>query len=232
MSKYDLVPFNYTVGEELEQAMTNTLFNSVENFIGMYNSGLLNRSYSDTKNILDQVKNTYKNVAVSRGAIIVLTHEEYMSSELVDKFSQWKGLSRLRRELRGEIERGSVNNDSTLYLGKNGLIYRVDNDKMYTTRLVRVLKESWDTILRESSVNDTPDTLDFGENIDEEYSLENPYENTDTENEDVEEENEIEEDTVGTELPENAKSRMFKAHDILAIDDSFIREIYELMPTN
>lgn len=233
-SNFALIPVSQAADEEVEQVFSNTFFGNVSTFVAMFNAGVLNRSYDENKDFSELVEKSYSNVYKNKNMLVVQSPEEYLASELASVFTDWKTISRLRRELNEGVENNSFNRDTVLYLASNGAVYTVDTERkqMFSCKLGRLTKDSMRRILELS-------TLRQGELFLEEYSEEeNPELNefslegdtlviNEGDNVDEEEEEEDEVDVEGKELPENAPARSVKVSDIVDADDNFISLAYE-----
>lgn len=230
--KLELIPVSYEKENEINNYFAETMFGSVNTFVGMFNSGVLNRGFSDTRDMAERVKAAFANVSLSRSSIVVQTPEEFRADKLAALFDSWRSITRLRREISEELKKpGTVfTGETVLFIDKRGVIYRVDEDRMYKTPLGRISKDAAVIVLKNSTAyvpSDEDNEYRDSEGGDFELSLDDNESDGTGDIDDVE--FETEEDTAGTELPEEAKKRTVKISDVQGFDDSFINDVSELV---
>lgn len=232
MKNYTLIPFSEEKAEAVRVRFENTLYRDVEVFINMYNSGVLNRQFADTKELLELVEDSYSNVSVGGNAVAVKTETEIAADKLYKVFGSWKALSVLRRELTSSIDLGRFSMDSVLHIDKKGFIRVVDTEekKLVSTGLYRQRVESVKEILHYSSINNTEsEEHSYDSDEDNDFLLDLSAEDSDGGANEIEKEDSHKEDSDFEDFAE-VKSRTFLPSDILNIDDSFISDVYTLVP--
>lgn len=237
---YELIATNETAKEQAEQVFQSTMFGTVDNFIGMYNSGILNKNFAETKELVDIIRKNYKNVnIVGSRPISIQSQQEFMAQELSQRFKEWSTVSRTRRELLESVQNNLLSEEDILYLTTKGDLLRVEGTEAFETELSKIAKSAQKAILKLSTINpnaslvdnDETEENDYDDEIenaydltyDEDESTENSYE---TEKEEEKETNTTGIEALGRELTDDDTARMIKVSDITEINDNFIIEIY------
>lgn len=232
MKNYTLIPVNDERAEAVRVRFEDTLYRDVEVFINMYNSGVLNRQFADTKELLDLIENSYSNVSVNGNAVAVKTETEIAADKLYRVFGSWKALSVLRREITSSVDLGRFSADSILHIDESGFIRVVDTEKkkLIPAGLYRQRVESVKEILQHSSINNTEsEEYSYDSDEDRDFLLDLSAEDSSDDVHEVEKEDSRKEDSDFEDFAE-IKPRTFLPNDILGIDDSFISDVYTLIP--
>lgn len=233
---YELIAINETAKNQVEELFQSTMFGNVNNFIGMYNSGILNKNFAETKELVDIIRKNYKNVnIVGSRPISIQSQQEFMAQELSQRFKEWSTISRTRRELIESIQNNLLSEEDILYLTTKGDLLRVEGTEAFETDLSKIAKSSQKAILKKSTINPNASLVD-NEETENEYEdheeIENPYDLTYDEEDTNEPEKEENKETqtgieaLGRELTDDDTSRMIKVSDITNINDNFIIDIY------
>ena len=224
-----LIPVSEDKRAEVDEYFHTTMFGNVNTFIAMFNSGILNRSFDETRDMADLVRDSFGNVSITRNTLVVQSPVEYQAHRLAEIFEGWKVIASVRRELNEFVNdvNHPIEPETVLYIQNNGTVSRIDGEKMYNTRLSRLNKEAKKELLRISTARINDESQE--QETDEEFNLavDNMYgEDYDavTATEDSVEETE---DTSGSELPDNVNSRIVHVSDILNLDDGFISRAYD-----
>lgn len=219
MSNFSLMPVNDDKANAVRGHMSNTIYQNVEAFIGMYNSGILNRKHEDTIKIVDSITDSFRNVSVIRNEIAIQSPAEIMASDLADLFKGWVGVTRLRREIGDLLAKNTVSEDTVLFLSRRGDVSRVEDNRSHRIGdITRLSSEAINILLGASSV----DGFHYDDNThDDGFTLgdmddDNSDNIDDTNNE------------GGEELPQGADTRLIRVVDILGLNDSFISDAYEI----
>lgn len=157
-----------------EERFAQSIFNTLDTFVGMYNMGLLNRSADETKELLDLTADTYKNVSIAGGkrAITIQSEQEFMAHELSAVFAAWSVLSLVKREALECVNENTLSEDDTLFLSTNGTLYRVEDSTTFETDISRVAKHARASLLEVSSLSNSEAGVILGddEEDDEDYN--------------------------------------------------------------
>lgn len=259
-SEYNLIPYDEEQRAKTVEIIGSTLYREPSVFINMYNAGVLNKQFDETKNLVELIKNTYSNVTVAGSTISIKTAEELMTEKLSVLFDSWRALSKLRRELDDSINANKIDRNTVLYVDNLGYVKIVDteNKKLNNSGLSKMLEKGVHQLLRNSSVNNGvgKEHHDYNDEYNE-YNEHNEYNNGEqsesynADNEfvlDLNSENTVVEEVVEEPKKKNNKNkkekkvdtdfedyseiqdRTFIPEDVLNLDDSFIKDVYEIIP--
>ena len=261
--EYNLIPYNEEKRARADEIIGKTLYRDPSVFINMYNAGVLNKQFDETKELVELIKNTYNNVTVAGSTISIRSAEELMTENLSTLFDSWRALSKLRREINDSISANKIDRNTVLYVDNLGYVKVVDteNKKLNNIGFSKMLEKGVNQLLRNSSVNNGvgKEHHDYNDDYNEynEYNDGEQSESYDNGNEFVLDLNSAHEDTsvvsevvedsnkknnknkknsknkkVDTDFEEYAEiqDRTFIPEDVLNLDDSFIKDVYEIIP--
>lgn len=257
--EYNLIPYNEEKRAKADEVIGKTLYRDPSVFINMYNAGVLNKQFDETKNLVELIKNTYSNVTITGATISIRSAEELMTENLSTLFDSWRALSKLRREINDSINANKIDRNTVLYVDNLGYVKAVDteNKKLNNLGFSKMLEKGVQQLLRNSSVNngvgkEHPDYNDeyneydngehlgsYDDNNEFVLDLNSAHEDTSVVSEVVEDSNKKnnknknkKDKKVDTDFEEYAEiqDRTFIPEDVLNLDDSFIHDVYEIIP--
>lgn len=107
--------------EHAEKVIADNNLLSIENFISLYNSGMLNKSSKIVADIATIVSEGFKNIELKNKTIFVSSSEEVELDESIEALNRWVPILKLIREVK---EEQSKSGEFTLAIDTNGSIYK------------------------------------------------------------------------------------------------------------
>lgn len=94
----NLVPVNEAKEQEFKDKLAKyKVFGSPEQFIELYNSGVISPSNELVKGFVDEMLDTYVNIAKNRNKILARTLEEVAAENISEMVRGWEILSKIKR---------------------------------------------------------------------------------------------------------------------------------------
>lgn len=105
--------------DNLDRDLAATTFGTVDNFITLYNEGLINKSADLVREILPKLIDTYKDVEEKSRMIIFLDPAEVYLNESMELLEPWQLITKIKREVSTAMESGQLNDyDQILFTDK------------------------------------------------------------------------------------------------------------------
>lgn len=93
-----LMPVNEAKEQELKNKLAkNKLFGTPEQFIELYNSGVVNTNNDSVREMADEIVETYVNVSKNNKRILTRTLEEVAAENISEMIRGWEILSKIKR---------------------------------------------------------------------------------------------------------------------------------------
>lgn len=93
----NLIPVNNESVYELENLIHENQFPNVEQFISMYNIGMLNPNFDKIKELANKISDTYKNIKLVNRKFIIKSASEVAFDNTILLLENWKIISTLKR---------------------------------------------------------------------------------------------------------------------------------------
>lgn len=120
-----LIIANEELAIALDEKLESLPFGNLDKFIELYNFGYIQRNNKDISEIVDELIAAYKGIEKNANGITFLDRGEISADELVAKAEAYTLLLRLQRIAKqAGIER-KLNDESLVYIGKGGVLYRL-----------------------------------------------------------------------------------------------------------
>lgn len=98
MEELRLFPVNDECLAKVDNVLKrNKMFYSVEQFIDMYNKGILSQNSEVVKDFAELISNSYKNINISNRKLIVETASEFACQNAIELLNSWKAIIKLKR---------------------------------------------------------------------------------------------------------------------------------------
>lgn len=108
------MPTDEQAAQELEARLAQSIFRSSSDFIGFYNSGLINKKFDDVVETVRQITSVYRDVREKSGKLIIVSHEELFLSEIREELGVWSLIVPLKSHVRDLLAEEVVGNDEVL----------------------------------------------------------------------------------------------------------------------
>lgn len=129
------IPANQAQADALAQRLQGSLFQTVENFVQYYNSGLINRKFDDVQAILAEVTSAYKDVKEKGGRLTFISEQEVVLAEVMAALAPWDTIAKVKREVTDALRDGTLGTDDYLVIGENGALSRYSQEENTLTPL-------------------------------------------------------------------------------------------------
>lgn len=94
----NFIPVNEEVARQFEEKMgRNLLYRSTDNFITIYNNGLINKSNDEIDNVAKTIVEVYKNISLVNRTFFVKSEEEVIAEEFEVLFPHISFIATLKR---------------------------------------------------------------------------------------------------------------------------------------
>lgn len=117
----NFMPVDQTKADLLEEKLRNTkLFEGVNHFLGLYNSGMISKKFPLIKELSEDVVSTYKNVKEKSGNLVFISAEEVYIDEILASLKPWELIVKAKRDLSDAVASNKVSEDDIVVLTENG----------------------------------------------------------------------------------------------------------------
>lgn len=104
----NFMAFDQQKAQELTDRLSKTMFKSPSDFVGFYNSGLINKSHPDVSTIVNELVENYRDIEERNKKLIFISKHEVYLDDLSRVIAVWSVITKIRRELGGLIEDNKV----------------------------------------------------------------------------------------------------------------------------
>lgn len=122
------MPTNEQAAQELEARLSQSIFRSSAEFIGFYNSGLINKKFDDVVETVRQITSVYRDVREKSGRLIIVSHEELFLSEIRDELGVWSLIVPLKSHTLDLLADEVVSNDEVLLFSPDEVGFALKRD--------------------------------------------------------------------------------------------------------
>lgn len=122
------IPIDENIAQEFEAELAKSPFyRSTDNFIAIYNSGMVNRSNDEINDVAKKVTEVYKNVDLVNRQFIVKSYEETVAEEFEVLFPHISFVATLKRIAEDVIGDGFPEDTKLVFLESDANIVYVDD---------------------------------------------------------------------------------------------------------
>lgn len=116
------IPRDTTRAEALETRLSQTIFQNPDTFVQYYNSGMINRTNDETKEIVKELVETFKDVRERKSKLAFISVNEILLDEALTALTPWSTLVRVKREVSDAVQEKTIDTESTLLITEDGNI--------------------------------------------------------------------------------------------------------------
>lgn len=109
--------------DALQERLSSTLYQSVERFVELFNSGIITKDNEEHKSISDEITKIFKNIRKSRGHLLFISEEEILAAEALEKLTPWVTLAKTKRALEQAVNENIIDESDEVLLDDNGNLY-------------------------------------------------------------------------------------------------------------
>lgn len=138
------MPISNDKDQEIREKISKTIFKTPEDFVKFYNSGLISKNFEQVRSLVQDLKDTYKDIREKKSNLVFISEEEVIIDEMIQKLSVWDTLVKIKREITDFLADKSITSediiviDDTALLGKiavnnegEEVIETLDGDKLF-----------------------------------------------------------------------------------------------------
>lgn len=118
MAKF--IPTSQEKADKIQEKLSKTLFQNVEKFIEYYNSGLINKRFEQTKELVDEITDSFANIKEKNYKIIIIAEEEIIIEHAIDRLKYWEPIVKIKREVIKLAKTGKIRPDDKIVIAENG----------------------------------------------------------------------------------------------------------------
>lgn len=111
----NFISYDAQAANNLNEKLSRTIFRNVEEFVKVYNSGLINKKYDQVVKIVNEITYVYKNVKEVNGHFVFTSEQEVQLEELAQVIAEWTILVKIKREVTQLIERGEITENDSIF---------------------------------------------------------------------------------------------------------------------
>lgn len=124
---------NQSTAEALENEFSQTLFQSAEQFIQAYNSGMVNRRNTTIADLAHKVEEAYRNIELSGGELTAISTDAISLNEINEAYTRWSVIVAVRNAIRDfETKNSQVESFILSDEGKKGSLLAVTKVEIAT----------------------------------------------------------------------------------------------------
>lgn len=120
MAKF--IPTSQEKADKIQEKLSKTLFQNVEKFIEYYNSGLINKRFEQTKELVDEITESFANIKEKNYKIIIIAEEEIIIEHAIDRLKYWEPIIKIKREVIKLAKTGKIRPEDKIVIAENGSI--------------------------------------------------------------------------------------------------------------
>ena len=122
------IPKNEDQAQALKGKLEGTIIQTVDNFVNYYNAEYINRRHPSVQETMLEIINTYKDVKLQGNKLVLISEEEVVLSEILQKLAPWDLLTKVKREISNAVQDGHINSDAILVLDESGFFSRITDE--------------------------------------------------------------------------------------------------------
>lgn len=142
-----LIPVTQEKESTLDQAFSETLFQSSQMFIQAYNSGLVNKRNEQISDFANRVAATFRNIELSNSELVTISTDEISVNEILSGIEKWKIVVAVKAAVSSLDKNGKLNNVIRLVANDNekkGVLY-VDYQQTEDDGMISDIREAVST---------------------------------------------------------------------------------------
>lgn len=136
----NFMPVDDQKANALIDKLSRTIFQSPDDFVNYYNSGLINRKHTVASSIASELVATYRNVREQGGKIVFISKNEIFIAELLSSLADWEVIVKVKRNLKALLADETLtendvivfNKDSVGHFTQEGDGTRLNSEKLYS----------------------------------------------------------------------------------------------------
>lgn len=155
MSRF--MPADEGAARALDQKLSTTMFKSAEDFVGFYNSGLINRRHPDVAAVVDEIVQVYRNVKEHNNTIVFISREAVALDEVTQMLTLYSVALPAAEEVKRLLSEETLGQEDVFYLSEmfpgliclpneTGELQPQNDTRLFNKRGAETLFENFSTV--------------------------------------------------------------------------------------
>lgn len=108
---------------KIQEKLAGNIFKDVSTFVEYYNSGMINKANDDTKELVKEITEAFKDVKERKGTLGFISEAEIILEETIADLGPWLIVAKLKREVSDAVASGLLKENGEVLLSHGGLTF-------------------------------------------------------------------------------------------------------------
>lgn len=117
------IPRNNEKVAEVEAKLAGNIFKDVKTFVEYYNSGMINKGNDETKELVKEITEAFKDVKERKGSLGFVSEAEIILEETIADLGPWLIIAKLKREVTDAVAAKQLSQTGEVLVSHSGLTF-------------------------------------------------------------------------------------------------------------